>query len=1205
MAKKINNDEINVILNVNTSKAQAELKDMKNELGKLRQESNRYADAMAVMKANGKQNTEGYRNLREQQRRCSEQIRDLTARIKDHTSQLSINDYTMSQLRKHSKELKRQLEQTSMSLQPDEYKELAERLQAVNSRMKELEHSSKSLMDGLEESNVKSFMAGTAVIGLFNLAKSNLDSFVGRMKESVSVSIEMAENADGVSRAFSELDNAGLLDTLRAATKGTVNDFELMKAAVKAKDFRIPMEDLGKYLQFAQLKAQQTGESVEYMTESIVTGLGRKSPLILDNLGISAAEIAEKTKETGDFMKAVATIVETQLKQAGDTYVSAADRALKKTTDLQNAQLELGQVLLPYKQEIEDTFGGLELKLTSCIAAVLKHRDAVKAGAAALAVFIAASALSNRQLLEMVRTSKLATKAVTLFNVAVKTNWIAVAATAVAALATYLYSLFGASEKAAAGVKKLSESQKELQKTEQEARAELAKDMAALSQFSGSKEQEIELVKRMNQKYGESLGYYRSVSQWYEALKANSERYCRQMVIEAQMRQLASEAAEAEQNARNILYDENGNRRKYSSTREKKKVQRKKSVNAYTMNNTVEYEYLEQPSQLEEAQRRYNDEKRKSASIQQQMNRLVREQLTIEQQMRNGEKSDPYANVTDTTATDGKKAPELDESLDRERKQSLAEWNAYYMERKQQAEEAYMAQRISKQEHDAAIQQIEMENANTLLSMETDYCNRARQIMGGSDQQREKMVERYEQNLLRVQEQAQQTRNQSLQMYYEQMEAITSSGEENRTETLQRQRDMEMQALEAYRKAALIYAKQSHQSESDVDEAYLRARMAITKRYADKELEQAREDEKRKSAAREQLGIDVASEYDYRLQQLKAALDMQYITQEEYERKCSEMRRQKWNEDFQQYNQVFGNAVSALISAEVANVNAKYDAQIQAARNAGEDTTELENKAADEKLKIQKKYADVNFAITASKIIADTASSIMRAYADMGPVAGSVFAALLGVTGAAQLAAANAERERVKSLTLNGESSAVSATASRVVTGKEEGGRIDVRRSQDGKLFRAWYDPRKRGYIDRPTVIVGEGEEGKSLEWVASNDAIRNPTIAPVIDAIDRAQRAGTVRSLDLSRELMAGTLTVQGRETGGYAGRTQPAAGKQETALPPVSYPSLSDDNARRLSESIELLTERGVKAIVGLDELDATRKLRDRLRYVARKNP
>lgn len=49
-----------------------------------------------------------------------------------------------------------------------------------------------------------------------------------------------------------------------------------MKATVKAKDFRIPVDDMGKYLAFAQLKAQQTGQSVEYMTDSIVTGLGRQ-----------------------------------------------------------------------------------------------------------------------------------------------------------------------------------------------------------------------------------------------------------------------------------------------------------------------------------------------------------------------------------------------------------------------------------------------------------------------------------------------------------------------------------------------------------------------------------------------------------------------------------------------------------------------------------------------------------------------------------------------------------------------------------------------------------------------------------------------------------------------------------------------------------------------------------------------------------------
>ena len=107
--------------------------------------------------------------------------------------------------------------------------------------------------------------------------------------------IEMAREADGITRAFKNLNNPNLLDDLRKATKGTVNDIDLMKAAVQANDFRIPVENLGKYLQFAQLKAQQTGQSVDYLTNSIITGLGRKSPQILDNLGISSSQLRDGT----------------------------------------------------------------------------------------------------------------------------------------------------------------------------------------------------------------------------------------------------------------------------------------------------------------------------------------------------------------------------------------------------------------------------------------------------------------------------------------------------------------------------------------------------------------------------------------------------------------------------------------------------------------------------------------------------------------------------------------------------------------------------------------------------------------------------------------------------------------------------------------------------------------------------------------------
>lgn len=167
---------------------------------------------------------------------------------------------------------------------------------------------------------------------------------MSKAKEFVKESVEVAIQADGVLHAFEKLDRPVLLANLRTATKGALSDLELMKATVKAKDFRIPVDDMGKYLAFAQLKAQQTGQSVEYMTDSIVTGLGRKSLLILDNLGLSAAEINEEVAKTGDFMKGVSNIIDRQLTQS-ELYVSASDKAAQADARLENAKLKLGRRL--------------------------------------------------------------------------------------------------------------------------------------------------------------------------------------------------------------------------------------------------------------------------------------------------------------------------------------------------------------------------------------------------------------------------------------------------------------------------------------------------------------------------------------------------------------------------------------------------------------------------------------------------------------------------------------------------------------------------------------------------------------------------------------------------------------------------------------------------------------------------------------------
>lgn len=117
---------------------------------------------------------------------------------------------------------------------------------------------------------------------------------------------------------------------------------------------------------------------------------------------------------------------------------------------------------------------------------------------------------------------------------------------------------------------------------------------------------------------------------------------------------------------------------------------------------------------------------------------------------------------------------------------------------------------------------------------------------------------------------------------------------------------------------------------------------------------------------------------------------------------------------FDYYSGLSSSMVEAIQQAEIDQVEAKYDVLIQEAENNGEDTAALEEEKENKKLEIQKKYADVNFAIKCSQIIADTAVSIMKAYADLGPIAGTVAAAMLAATGVAQLASAKAERDRIK-----------------------------------------------------------------------------------------------------------------------------------------------------------------------------------------------
>lgn len=135
---------------------------------------------------------------------------------------------------------------------------------------------------------------------------------------------KLAGQAQGVYNAFSRLNRPGLLNDLKEATRGTTDELKLMQTAVQANNFKIPLDQLATYLKFATNRAIETGESVDYLVQSIILGIGRKSPLILDNLGISASELREELAKTGDMGKAVGNIINKSMSEAGDAIETSA-----------------------------------------------------------------------------------------------------------------------------------------------------------------------------------------------------------------------------------------------------------------------------------------------------------------------------------------------------------------------------------------------------------------------------------------------------------------------------------------------------------------------------------------------------------------------------------------------------------------------------------------------------------------------------------------------------------------------------------------------------------------------------------------------------------------------------------------------------------------------------------------------------------------
>ena len=1070
-----------MIVEADTSKIQQEIHKTNKSLKDLEKERKSLLEQQAAFKDAHLTESKEYAQLTRDIVKNSQAIANKKANLVALTKALGTNAMTMSQLRNEAKLLQKQLDNTSESLEPEAYAEYAKKLKEINDRMAELKNTAKSVNTEskgggffsklfgapTDFKGIKAFITGNAISKFAGVAIEAVSRIKDHIHEMVNEGVEMAKSADGITHAFERLNRPDILDKLREATHGTVNDVELMKAAVQAKDFRLPLDQLGKYLEFAQLKASQTGQSVDYMTQSIITGLGRKSLMILDNLGISAAQVKEEMAKGGDMATAVGRIIEQQLAAQGEHYESAAEREQRAITDVQNAQKELGDEMLPLAEK------GSNMWLMIQVAALKFFTYLVKAFKQGIAKFV-----------DLYNASITVRSGISLLTTSFKVLWTAIKF--VFGFTTTAMKTFG---KQIMSLGKMVD--------------------GVFTIFTGNIDEGLSKIKN---------GFTGIFTNLWEGLRGQWKNF-EDSGFELGHHLIQGYRDAVDGHITAPSFDKDGN--------------------------------ITTPSSVIE-----EDDDGDSP----------------------GDKKTPKKK--DTSAAEDR---ERMKALKQARQKELDEQKYFYDESVRIYKKQLADKQISQEQFDAIMANLQVAQTDQQVATEKAYLEKIKQMEFNSADLRKAAITEQERNILKAENDSYNARTVAYQKYQDNLQQLENGGM-NRVERMEYEHQLQLKSLEGYYKASLQYAQEHNEELLSIDLAYQQAKERLEKDYTER-LEQE------KFQIRQQYGLVSQAElWEQQKEQLQQQYEEGLLNEDEYQQALKQLKMDHWKEAFDYYHQLFSDAVNALMEAEIANVDAKYDAEIDAARKAGKDTTALENKKANEKLKIEKKYADVRFAIKASEIIANTAMSIMTAFAQLGPIGGAIAAALLSVTGIAQLAAANAERQKVKSMTLNGAGSSGSGGA-RVATGREEGGWLDVEREQDGKRFHAKYDPKKRGYVNQPTVIVGEGPRPK--EWIASNEAVENPTIAPFINVLDRVQRAGQLRTFDFNKYLRR--QQAQGYADGG-------SISGQSPMQPQAQWPADTAD-LKRLADVLERIDRDGVLAYLGFDEFDAKQNIRNRSRNLAKK--
>lgn len=364
----------------------------------------------------------------------------------------------------------------------------------------------------------------------------------------------------------------------------------------------------------------------------------------LQRVGITFDESQKKVLQYGTESERAAMLAKVITQNVGNMNAELAKTDAGKQKQLENTlgdiKEQMGalvQGIAPYvtmASQITVTITGV-VKLTTSLYAATKAF-----GTVTVAVEAASRAKVGMTAIVRVLTATLNGETVGATTAAVATRALSAAVKgllistgvgiAIVALTEAINYLMNSSDEAADKVDGLTEAEQRAKQAHQQTaqeiagvRSEMDMNILKLKSFKGSKEEEKKLVGEMNTKYGEAMGYYSTVAQWYTALTKNSKMYCDQMINEITLRNLANEAANLRQQQHDILKDENGKTRTYSTKRKIKTITHVSGGDPNAPDVTIEKREEVGSSELEKAQAKFNKARRRERAIRKRMQAIV------------------------------------------------------------------------------------------------------------------------------------------------------------------------------------------------------------------------------------------------------------------------------------------------------------------------------------------------------------------------------------------------------------------------------------------------------------------------------------------------------------------------------------------------------------------------------------------------------